>query len=598
MKYSDQLVRWLLEEGYTHCFFVAGGNIMHLLDSVRNTMTCVPFVNEVGAAIAAEYFTEASSNTERKAFVLVTAGPGLTNTITALASAWVESRELLVIGGQVKSSDLANGEVRQRGIQEVDGIAATLPFTKSRLRITEPTEKDLVLTAIRTGSSGRKGPVFLEITLDAQGAPALAEGAVAPMVGLADPIQVSQIQVDQVSSLLKAATRPVLLIGSGVSRAGAKKLRSQLEHIGSPVMLTWNASDRYPEDFELNFGRPNIWGQRYSNVLIQQSDLVIAVGTRLGMQQTGFYWEQFVPNGKVVQVDIDLSELMKSHPRKHLTVEADAEMFLSKLADAVKEPLQVGGWLSFCREVKSLLPTSEEVNKPNYGYINPFELMLEISEVAEEGDFVIPASSGASFTVAMQTFKLKNNQTVITNKGLASMGYGLSGSIGASIFGQNSRTWLFEGDGGFAQNLQELGTVAAQKLNLKMFIMANNGYASIRMTQRNYFNGSWIGCDTATGLGLANLEALASAYSIDFIRLSESKEERRMQLTQIKDGAGPILVEVPIDPEQSYFPKISSIALPNGSMRSNPLHLMDPELPLDVKDSVFKYLGNEGALCE
>jgi acetolactate synthase-1/2/3 large subunit len=128
--------------------------------------------------------------------------------------------------------------------------------------------------------------------------------------------------------------------------------------------------------------------------------------------------------------------------------------------------------------------------------------------------------------------------------------------------------------------------------------MANNGYASIRMTQRNYFNGSWIGCDTATGLGLANLEALASAYSIDFIRLSESKEERRMQLTQIKDGAGPILVEVPIDPEQSYFPKISSIALPNGSMRSNPLHLMDPELPLDVKDSVFKYLGNEGALCE
>jgi acetolactate synthase I/II/III large subunit len=598
VKYSDQLVKWLLEEGYTHCFFVAGGNIMHLLDSVRNTMTCVPFVNEVGAAIAAEYFTEASSNTERKAFVLVTAGPGLTNTITALASAWVESRELLVIGGQVKSTDLANGEVRQRGIQEVDGIAATLPFTKSRLRIAEPTEKDLVLTTIRAGASGRKGPVFLEITLDAQGAPALAEGVSAPIAGLAHPIQVSQIQVDQVSSLLKAATRPVILIGSGVSRAGAKKLRSQLEHLGSPVMLTWNAADRYPEDFELNFGRPNIWGQRYSNVLIQQSDLVIAVGTRLGMQQTGFSWEQFVPNGKVVQVDLDLSELMKSHPRKHLTVQADAEMFLLKLVAAIKDPLGVGDWLSFCREVKSLLPTSEKVNKPNYGYINPFDLMLEISEVAEAGDFVIPASSGASFTVAMQTFRVKNKQTVITNKGLASMGYGLSGSIGASIFGRDSRTWLFEGDGGFAQNLQELGTVAAQKLNLKMFIMANNGYASIRMTQRNYFNGSWIGCDTATGLGLANLEALASAYSIDFVRLSESKEERHMQLLEIKDGTGPVLVEVPIDPEQSYFPKISSVALPNGSMRSNPLHLMDPELPLNVKESVFRYLGNEGALRE
>lgn len=568
---------------------------MHLLDSVRNTMNCVPFVNEVGAAIAAEYFTEASSNTKRKAFVLVTAGPGLTNTITALASAWVESRELLVVGGQVKTSDLSNGEVRQRGIQEVDGIAATLPFTKSRLRITEPTKRDIVLTSIRAGATGRKGPVFLEITLDAQGAPALPEAAGVPTAGLADPIEVSQIQVDQVSSLLKAATRPVILIGSGVSRAGANKLRLQLEHFGAPVMLTWNAADRYPEEFLLNFGRPNIWGQRYSNVLLQQSDLVIAVGTRLGMQQTGFYWEQFVPNGKVVQVDIDLSELMKSHPRKHLTVQADAEMFLSKVIAAVKDPLRVGNWLSFCREVRDLLPTSEKINKPNDGYINPFDLMLEISEVAEEGDFVIPASSGASFTVAMQTFKVKDKQTVITNKGLASMGYGLSGSIGASLFGGNARTWLFEGDGGFAQNLQELGTVSAQNLNLKMFIMANNGYASIRMTQRNYFNGSWIGCDTATGLGLANLEALASAYSIDFVRLSESREERKMQLIKIKNGTGPVLVEVPIDPEQSYFPKISSVALPNGSMRSNPLHLMDPELPLDVKESVFRYLRNEGA---
>ncbi len=571
---------------------------MHLLDSVRNTMTCVPFVNEVGAAIAAEYFTEASSSSERKAFVLVTAGPGLTNTITALASAWVESRELLVIGGQVKSSDLSNGEVRQRGIQEVDGIAATFPFTKSRLRITEPTERDLVLTTIRAGASGRKGPVFLEITLDAQGAPASAEGVGAPMAGLADPIQASQIQVDRVSSLLKASTRPVILIGSGVSRAGATRLQSQLEHLGSPVMLTWNAADRYPEDFELNFGRPNIWGQRYSNVLIQQSDLVIAVGTRLGMQQTGFSWEQFVPNGKVVQVDIDLSELMKSHPRKYLTVQADAEMFVSKLVATVKEPLRVGEWLSFCREVRDLLPTCEEINKTNDGFINPFDLMLEISEVAEDGDFVIPASSGASFTVAMQTFKVKKRQTMITNKGLASMGYGLSGSIGASMFGRNSRTWLFEGDGGFAQNLQELGTVAAQNLNLKMFIMSNNGYASIRMTQRNYFNGSWIGCDTATGLGLANLEALAFAYSIDFVRLSDSKEKRHMQLIEIKESVRPVLVEVPIDPEQSYFPKISSVALPNGSMRSNPLHLMDPELPVNVKESVFRYLGDEGVLRE
>jgi acetolactate synthase-1/2/3 large subunit len=248
--------------------------------------------------------------------------------------------------------------------------------------------------------------------------------------------------------------------------------------------------------------------------------------------------------------------------------------------------------------VKLALPTSEVVNGPRGEFVNPFELMLEVSAVAEEGDFVIPSSSGASFTVAMQTFKLKTQQKMITNKGLASMGYGLSGSIGAALRGQGATTWLFEGDGGFSQNLQELGTVRAQNLNLKMLIMANNGYASIRMTQRNYFNGSWIGCDTETGLGLPNLQALASAYAIDFLRLSVDQEERAVQLDNLKRNTGPVLVEVPIDPEQTYYPKISSRTLPNGSMRSNPLHIMEPGLPQDLKELVFRYLQSGEVLDE
>ncbi len=598
MKYSDQLVGWLREEGYTHCFFVAGGNIMHLLDSVRTTMICVPFVNEIGAAIAAEYFTEAASLGQGKAFVLVTAGPGLTNTITAMASAWAESRELLVVGGQVKSSDLSLGQVRQRGIQEVDGIAAAAPFTKACLQIKVPIERETVIQAIRSGAQDRKGPIFLEVTLDAQGSPSLPE--VEPEIS--QPVKYASEPakdlVDQVVKLLKDSNRPIILIGAGVSREGAHRLEDKLSGLGVPVMLTWNAADRYPEDFKLNFGRPNIWGQRYSNVLLQQSDLLIAVGSRLGLQQTGFSWEEFVPSGRVVQVDIDSFELMKSHPRKELCIRGDGEEFLAQLVQLMDAPAVVDQWLNFCRQVKLALPTSEEVNEPRGEFINPFELMLEISAVAKEGDFVIPSSSGASFTVAMQTFKLKTQQKMITNKGLASMGYGLSGSIGAALRGQGATTWLFEGDGSFAQNLQELGTVGAQNLNLKMLIMANNGYASIRMTQRNYFNGSWIGCDTETGLGLPNLQALASAYTIDFVRLSADKEERLLQLDNLKSNFGPVLVEVPIDPEQTYYPKISSRALPNGSMKSNPLHIMEPGLPRNVEELVFRYLESREVLDE
>ncbi len=571
---------------------------MHLLDSVRTTMICVPFVNEIGAAIAAEYFTEATSLGQGKAFVLVTAGPGLTNTITAMASAWAESRELLVVGGQVKSSDLSLGQVRQRGIQEVDGIAAATPFTKACLQIKVPITRETVIKTIRSGAQDRKGPVFLEVTLDAQGAPSLPDVATQIIPAVNHAFEPAKELVEQVSLLLRDSSRPIILIGAGVSREGALRLEGKLTGLAVPVMLTWNAADRYSEEFEFNFGRPNIWGQRYSNVLLQQSDLLIAVGTRLGIQQTGFSWEEFVPGGKVVQVDIDSSELMKSHPHKDLCIEGDGELFLAQLLDLMVAPLGVEPWLNFCREVKQILPTSEVVNEPSESFINPFELMLEVSTSAKEGDIVIPSSSGASFTVAMQTFQIKVRQKMITNKGLASMGYGLSGSIGASLRGQGATTWLFEGDGGFAQNLQELGTVRAQNLNLKMLIMANNGYASIRMTQRNYFNGSWIGCDSETGLGLPNLEVLASAYSIDFLRLSTDREERLMQLHNLKSKAGPVLVEVPIDPEQTYYPKISSRTLPNGSMKSNPLHIMEPELPVHVKELVFRYLESGEVLDE
>ncbi|MDT7545931.1 MAG: acetolactate synthase large subunit, partial [Actinomycetota bacterium] len=216
-KYSDVLADWLVELGYTHCFFVAGGNIMHLLDSCRQRFACVATVHEVAAGIAAEYFNAVEG--EGRAFALVTAGPGLTNIVTALGGAWLESRELLVLGGQVKSSDLARGEVRQRGIQEVDGIAVASPLCVATHRIEGPEPRDVIERLVRRGMTPRKGPVFLEVCLDAQGAPVdraelQGSGPVAqPKLPTATDDEVAQVR-----ALLDAAERPVLLIGGGVSR--------------------------------------------------------------------------------------------------------------------------------------------------------------------------------------------------------------------------------------------------------------------------------------------------------------------------------------------------------------------------------------------
>jgi acetolactate synthase-1/2/3 large subunit len=579
MNHADQVMSWLNELGYTHCFFVAGGNSMHLLNSARQKMECVPFVHEVSAGIAAEYFNEARAEGQR-AFVLVTAGPGMTNLVTALAGAYLESRELLVLGGQVKSTDLATGGLRQRGIQEIDGVSIARPITKCSLRIEQPISKKSFADAVVAGVSGRPGPVFLEFCLDAQGAPAVDDdsstlnGAMSPIV-----LQTESSDLVRAISILATSQKPVLLLGGGVARSSLERLMSLIDASGIPVMTTWNGADRISSSHPQYLGRPNTWGQRSSNILIQQADVVVAVGTRLGLQQSGFNWQEFVAEGKIIHVDIDKAELTKGHPTTTLAIHADANDFLEKLLIEISNSKAVAwnSWLLDAQKVRASLPLSEAVNGYHDGFVNPFDFALQLSTICTESDQIVPCSSGGAFTVMMQAFNQKFGQTVITDKGLASMGYGLAGAIGASLSHRDRKTVLVEGDGGFAQNLQELATVDVQQLNLKIFIFANEGYASIRMTQRNYFDGAYLGCDTSTGLGFPVWEKLALAYGLSFLTLSSAWADNP-QFIDAWNSQRPTLFIVPIHPEQTYFPKISSQVTPSGGMMSAPLHLMTPEI--------------------
>ena len=588
--YSDQMCDWLLEQGYTHCFFVAGGNIMHFLNSSRTRFKCIPVVHEVTAGIAAEYFNELNFTNKSKAFALVTAGPGLTNIVTAMAGAQIESRELLVIGGQVKSSDLSYGLVRQRGIQEIDGVNLVKSISKSAISIREAISKKEFLFEVSKTSEGRKGVVFLEICLDVQG-----QMSDVQVCSTSSPpkenalIRASEIEFTQTVETLKKASRPIILIGGGLDRSEFSKLYSNLLSIGIPLMTTWNGADRVPCDEELNWGRPNTWGMRYSNVLIQQSDLVIAVGTRLGLQQTGFNWKEFAPLAKIIQVDIDEAELTKGHPRLHLGILGDANEFLYRLTMAMdSSKISIEPWLEFGVTVKHGISISDPQNNNFVGYWNPYEFMKLISREMEPGDVLIPSSSGAAETVAMQSAGIPSGAFVVTDKGMASMGYGLGGAIGAS-FKTGSRVFLIEGDGGFAKNLQELGTVRVNNLPLKIFIFDNGGYASIRMTQKNYFDGEIIGCDVDSGLGLPDWEKLFSAYGISCQRLEPAEEFSEDFLKQIRD-IEPRAFLVPIHPEQTFYPKITSRILSSGAMESNPLHLMTPDLSFEEIDLFLPYL--------
>jgi acetolactate synthase-1/2/3 large subunit len=355
-------------------------------------------------------------------------------------------------------------------------------------------------------------------------------------------------------------------------------------------MTTWNGIDRYADDLENCWGRPNTWGQRSSNMLIQQCDLLIAVGTRLGLQQTGFAWEEFCPLAKIYQIDIDELELEKGHPRIEAGLQSDAGAFLTKLINSVTPEVQkFSHWLDFGSKVLGSFPLNDASNETGPGYVCPYTFIGILSTKLKSDDVIIPCSSGGAFTVTMQALVAKFGQIIVTNKGLASMGYGLSGALGAAE-STRSRTILIEGDGGFAQNLQELGTLARQNLNVKVFVFSNSGYASIRMTQRNYFNGAYLGCDVETGLGLPDWSFIAKAYGLRYTKIEKS-EQVDSALDDILRREEPEFIEVKIDPEQTYFPKITSRLLPDGKMVSNPLHMMTPDLSEDEINEFLPYLA-------
>lgn len=596
VKYSDVLVDQLVELGYTHCFFLGGGNVMHLIESARTRMECVAVVHEVSAGIAAEYFNVAMREKGQKAVVFVTAGPGLTNLITAISGAWLESRELLIIGGQARTEFLSRGTVRQIGHQEIDGVGITTPITKASVTIEKPMTFGELQAYSELSSNGRKGPVFIELCLDVSATyvdpDSLREQvAIAPKV----PQKTSELFVEEISELWAASERPLILVGQGLSYKTFQKNFTTITDLGIPVATSWNAADYMDYQHPLYAGRPNTYGMRWSNAVIQQCDLLIVAGARLGLQQTGFNWEDFAPLAKVVHIDVDNLELEKANPQTDINILGDANLVLPELLQILSsaEAHDTSEWLDHIALVKSALPVNERENALFPDKANPFEFVEELSQLlAVEDNCLIPCSSGGSYTTIMQSFKQHKGQLLTNNKGLASMGYGLAGAIGTAVALPEKNIVLVEGDGGFAQNLNEVGTVANRNLNLKMVVFDNGGYASIRLSQRAYFDGNYIGCDDSTGIGLPDWETFFSAYGIPVVHVKGSiREESSVKDLILSNGPGAVIVH--IDKEQPFYPKLTSRIFPDGTMKSNPLHIMMPSLPKNLADQVFKYLPQE-----
>ena len=589
MKYSDVFMDWLKELGYTHCFFVGGGNVMHLLESASRRFECIPTVHEVAGGIAAEYFNEIAPPGKR-AFVMVTAGPGITNLITAIGGAWLENRELLVIGGQAKRSDLARGRVRQIGHQEIDGVAMVKPISKHAVLADRQLTKEEVIALTELSRSGKKGPVFIEMCIDVSAEP-FTESILASPLPKDEKVLLKDSDISSALAMLTSAKRPLFLIGGGISREVFAQFAPKLKSLGVPIATTFNGADRIGVDYEFYCGRPNWNGMRWSNVILQQSDCLVALGTRLGIQQTGFQWAEFAPVAKVIQVEIDSQELNKGFPEIDLPIHGDANQFLARVLQD-NSWQKSDSWLEWQLHIKLIKEKLEKVDPANLAtgnFVELQEFLFNLANYTSIDDLIIPCSSGGSYTGMMQMFRNKSGQLMVTDKSLASMGYGLSGAIGASLAYPDKRTVLVEGDGGFAQNLQEVGTVISNKLNLKMIIAENQGYASIRTTQKAYFKGNYVGCDSVTGLGMPNWLKFFEAYDISVMSMNKENLFSDEFLNGM-NKKGPFACVVRLDPDQLYFPKLTSKVMPNGQMASSALHEMSPPLSEDLAKEVFKWI--------
>lgn len=581
---ADYIADFVAGLGVKHVFLLPGGGAMYLVDAVGKCpgLETVACLHEQAAAISAEAYARVNENL---GVCLVTTGPGATNAITAVAGAWIESVPLMVISGQVKRSDMLRGApLRQKGVQEVDIIGMVRGITKYAVTVEHPEDIRAVMErAAFLARDGRAGPVWIDVPLDVQGSPIDPANLKTWQHNEASARKDLSSGIAQLQGLLEQAERPLLLAGHGIRLAGAAKaFRELAEKLGIPVVTTWNALDLLPHDHPLMVGRPGVVALRAPNFAVQNCDLLISIGSRLDNIITAYNPRGFARSARKVVVDVDRNEIEKLDMDISLPIEADAKDFLDAWQAAKPQPHpDWTAWKTRCAGWKRRYPVNDGAAFPSSGTISHYQLMDALSDAIPENTVVSTGSSGLAVEAFYTIFRNKEGQRVFLTSGLGSMGYGLPAAIGACFADGGRPMVAIESDGSLQLNIQELATLRAANLPICLIVMNNEGYASIRNTQRNYFRGRFVGTGPEAGLLLPDLEKVAATYDLPFMRITDASE-LKTKLHEALSQPRPVLVDVRLIPDEALAPKVAALPQPDGSMKSMPLEDMTPLLPLDT----------------
>jgi len=591
IKVSDYLVKRVKElTEINHVFMLTGGMAMHIIDSFgkEKDIKVVPMHHEQAAGIAANAYGRMKNI---PGVCVVTAGPGATNAVTPCAGAFMESNPMIFISGQVSRKNSKGVlPIRQKGIQEVDIVSIVGSITKYSVQITEPsTIKYHLEKAYYYAVNGRPGPVWIDIPVDVQGAMVEEEKMNGFTPSYAEKSMngnpVTEQRVDAVIEKINKAKRPLLVLGQGVRLSGAAGLVNEFVNLlGIPVQTTWNGMDLIPFDNTYYYGRANLFGMRYANIIIQNADLILCIGARMGMQHTGYNIEAFARDAEIIMVDVDSGEMEKPDLDVSLKIRSDARDFISKMCSKLKLTNQqnlISEWVEYCNRIKSKYPRSKKIEEIKDDlWVDPSYFICSLTQNLPTNSVIPYGSSGMSHTLFGGNYYLKEKQRAFCFKGLAAMGYGLPCTVGAAFAQPESIVFTLIGEGGLQLNLQELQTIKHHNLPVKVIVFNNGGYHSIHMTQTNLFQKNFVGSGPESDVTFPPLDGLAQLYGFEYYCV-RNNNEIDAGLKGLCSNMKPAFLEVMIDPAKSIDPKIISYQLADGTMESRPLEDMSPLIERD-----------------
>jgi acetolactate synthase-1/2/3 large subunit len=583
IKVSDIIADFLVKHEIHHVFGIVGAANAHIFDSIaKKGFTQIVSVHheQAGTMAIQTYFRTSGVVT----VCIVTAGGGSSNATTGVVSAWMDSIPALIISGNENSMYTTEvNPLRIWGTQGFDSIAMIKKVTKYATRITDPTQ--ILFELEKTyylSRTGRPGPCWIDVPMNIQAARVDDKALTIfepPQPRLPDHPASLGKDIAQILKMLSRAQRPVLWLGHGIRLAGAMNLiKPLMDTLKIPTLVSWAGIDMIESNHPMVYGRAGVYGQRCANFVLQNSDFLLTIGTRLAIPQVGYDLKEFARAAKIVVVDIDPAEVSKHGERITLPVCADAGVFMGKFLEAIqKSPLSsYNPWIEQCNKYRVHFPWIGPEHNDKNGYINSYSFMDRVSDLLKP-DQIIVTDMGTALLSGHQALRLRAGQRLMTSTGLGEMGYGLPGAIGASFARNKGEVLCLNCDGGMMMNLQELQTIAHHQLPIKIIIFNNDGYLMIKHTQKSLFHGHYVAANKSTGVSCPNFSALAVAFNMPAFQIRTWSDFDNV-FPQIQAHVGPLICEVFMDPEQLFAPKLSVATQKDGSMVSPPLEDLSPLL--------------------